>query len=266
MRIPFYTFFVSVCMVVSCSKQEKTIEKFGPIPQNDLKKISSLGFSISGVRAYNDGYIVENDIYIHRDSLNNAPITSSTLRIANSEQYRTINVVKVPRTISISGELIGGKLNVALDTMINRYNKLNLNLKFRRVISDGYIRLYPKYDFTGGVIATSGFPNSFGDPYRNVLINMYLLSAYNMQQWGFILQHEIGHAIGFRHTDYMDRSFSCFGLPSPSNEGQSDVGAILIPGTPSTPNEESFMLSCYDGNPQKTFNSNDIIAMKYLFK
>ena len=40
----------------------------------------------------------------------------------------------------------------------------------------------------------------------------------------------MGHCIGFRHTDYMNRAYSCGG--SPANEGASSVGAILIPGHP----------------------------------
>ena len=37
-------------------------------------------------------------------------------------------------------------------------------------------------------------------------------------------------ALGFRHTDYMNRSYSCKGRPV--NEGAGNSGAINIPGTP----------------------------------
>lgn len=40
----------------------------------------------------------------------------------------------------------------------------------------------------------------------------------------------MGHCIGFRHTDYMNRSYSCRG--SAVNEGSAGVGAVYIPGTP----------------------------------
>jgi hypothetical protein len=66
-----------------------------------------------------------------------------------------------------------------------------------------------------------------------------------------------------RHTDYYDRSYSCGG--SAVNEGASNVGAILIPGTPSTANAGSWMLACSNGG-NRTFNSNDIVGLNYLYK
>jgi hypothetical protein len=263
MRSIFYTIQGLLCLFLSCTKQVEKVVGPVSVPEADLRKISNLGFSISNVRAYGDGYIIENDIFIHRDSLDKTPSNSTTLRIAQSEQYRTYNVVKVPRTISISGELLGNKMDASLDTMINRYNKLNLNLKFRRVASDGYIKLYPKYDFTGGTLASAGFPDAEGNPYRSVLVNMNVLKNLSVQAWGVVMQHEVGHCIGFRHTDYMNRSFSC-GIGG--NEGAQSVGAVLIPGTPSDPNDDSFMLACFNGDGKRSFNNNDIVAMKYLFK
>jgi hypothetical protein len=77
-----------------------------------------------------------------------------------------------------------------------------------------------------------------------------------------VLQHEMGHCIGFRHTDYFNRALSCGGRKS--NEGSAGIGAILIPGTPSGFDKESFMLSCSAGT-DRTFNANDIIALNYLY-
>jgi hypothetical protein len=78
-----------------------------------------------------------------------------------------------------------------------------------------------------------------------------------------ILAHEMGHCIGFRHTDYMDRSFSCGG--SPTNEGASTVGAIQIPGTPAGPDPNSWMLSCIGSGQNRPFNANDKTALNYLY-
>ena len=78
-----------------------------------------------------------------------------------------------------------------------------------------------------------------------------------------ILSHEMGHCIGFRHTDYMDRSFSCNGAPV--NEGAGNIGAIHIPGTPTGPDRRSWMLSCLGKNDNRPFNKNDQIALDYLY-
>lgn len=74
----------------------------------------------------------------------------------------------------------------------------------------------------------------------------------------------MGHCIGFRHTDYFDRSISCGG--SPSNEGTAGVGANLISGTPSGASlaDASWMLSCTDGS-NRPFNSDDVTALNFLY-
>jgi hypothetical protein len=78
-----------------------------------------------------------------------------------------------------------------------------------------------------------------------------------------VIAHEVGHCIGFRHTDYMDRSYSCGG--SPSNEGASSVGAILIPGTNAGPDAGSWMLACLSATTNRPFNNDDKTALAYLY-
>jgi hypothetical protein len=61
----------------------------------------------------------------------------------------------------------------------------------------------------------------------------------------------------------MNRTYSCGG--SAANEGASTVGAILIPGTPSGPDPNSWMLACIGANQNRPFNSNDKTALNYLY-
>ncbi|MEP5445232.1 M57 family metalloprotease, partial [Ekhidna sp.] len=75
------------------------------------------------------------------------------------------------------------------------------------------------------------------------------------------IAHEMGHCIGFRHTDYMDRSFSCGG--SYANEGAAGIGANHIPGTPTAPENGSWMLACSSGDTP--FSNNDKTALDYLY-
>ena len=73
----------------------------------------------------------------------------------------------------------------------------------------------------------------------------------------------MGHFIGFRHTDYFDRSISC---GSGGNEGTAGVGANHIPGTPTgaTLADKSWMRSCTDGG-NRPFNNDDKTALDYLY-
>jgi hypothetical protein len=77
-----------------------------------------------------------------------------------------------------------------------------------------------------------------------------------------LLAHEIGHCIGFRHTDYATR-VSCGRPQSPEN---SPYGTIHIPGTPVGHDPTSWMMACpvpQGGN--RSFNANDIKALRYLY-
>jgi hypothetical protein len=76
------------------------------------------------------------------------------------------------------------------------------------------------------------------------------------------MAHEMGHCIGFRHTDYMNRAYSCGG--STYNEGSAGVGAIHIPGTPTGPSASSWMLACSNGG-NRPFTSADRTALNYLY-
>jgi hypothetical protein len=114
-------------------------------------------------------------------------------------------------------------------------------------------------------LGSSGFPTKRGNPYGQVKMNtnQYAYGTNPDPTYvGSVIQHEIGHCIGFRHTDYMDRSYSCGG--SASNEGASNVGAVHIPGTPTGPDANSWMLACSNGK-DRTFNANDKTALNYLY-
>jgi hypothetical protein len=145
---------------------------------------------------------------------------------------------------------------------LSRYNAENLQLTFQRVTSGADITFVPSPK-NAGYLASAGFPTSTGNPYSQIKINVNAISGQPQATIASIMAHEIGHCIGFRHTDYMDRSYSCGG--SYYNEGASTVGAIHIPGTPTGPDANSWMLSCIGSGDDRPFNSNDKTALSYLY-
>jgi hypothetical protein len=259
----------SVVLVVSCSKT-KDASPTDEISNEVKAKVQALGFSPSSIVKDEDGYRVEGDIVLTDELLNSTP-SQSLLRIANNEQYRTTNLVTgLPRTIKVLVSGLGTAYVQGTDQAIARYNALGLRLTFQRITSG-------KADITvqgfnqgpsGGYITlgSSGFPTRQGAPYGTIKMNtnQYAYGSNPDPVYvGAVLQHEIGHCIGMRHTDYMDRSYSCGGAYS--NEGASNIGAILIPGTPSGPDANSWMLACSNGG-DRTFNANDKVALNYLYK
>lgn len=273
MRKTFITLAVltaGIVCVVSCKKQS-TAAVDQTVSVETLAKIKALGFSDQNVRIADEGegYLVEGDIVLTDDLLNSVN-DQKLLRIANTEQYRTTNLVTgLPRTITIKVTNLGTAFIQGADLAISRYNALNLRIKFQRITSGSASITIKGFNQgpSGGYITlgSSGFPTNTGNPYGTIKMNTNA-QAYgtnpDVNYVGSVIQHEIGHCIGMRHTDYMNRSYSCGG--SAVNEGASTVGAILIPGTPSGPDANSWMLACSNGG-NRTFNSNDVVALNYLY-
>jgi hypothetical protein len=250
-----------VVLAVSCKKDAKVPQQ-EEISQDVLNKIYGFGFSNKNVQKVEDGYLVEGDILITPEQLAAPSHDAKFLRIAEVEQYRTFNLVTaLPRTITVS---ISNKLPssyvAALDEALARYNAENLLITFQRVSSGANISLVKA---GGNFLASAGFPTSGGAPYGQVKVNSTAIGNQPQSTVATILAHEIGHCIGFRHTDYMNRSFSCGG--SAVNEGASSIGAVLIPGTPSGPDSGSWMLSCIGSGQNRPFNNNDKVALTFLY-
>jgi len=256
------TAVVAVCMLTlfACRKNAKT-DSTTVVSDEALTKIYNLGFSNKNVIPDGKGnYIVEGDILLSEDDLN-AKADVSLLRVAGEEQYRTTNLVRnLPRTITVSLASNLSTWSTALNTAISRYNALGLQITFTRVSSGGNISIV---NGSGSFLASSGFPTSSGNPYNQVILNSSQVAGQPNNTVASILAHEIGHCIGFRHTDYFNRSYSCGG--SAVNEGSAGVGAINIPGTPTGADPNSWMLSCIGSGQDRPFNANDRTALNYLY-
>jgi hypothetical protein len=267
---PFLFACIASVGIYSCKKEAKQTDTAATatVSTETMAKIHQLGFSTTGVQRVEDGYLVEGDIVLSDDLLNSTP-DYKLLRIGGEEQYRTTNLVsRLPRTITIKVSNLGTAYVQGADLAISRYNTLGSQIQFKRVSSgttDITIRGFNQPPSGGYItLGSSGFPSN-GNPYSTIKMNtnQYAYGSNpDVNYVGSVIQHEIGHCIGFRHTDYMDRSYSCGGAYS--NEGASNVGAILIPGTPSGPDPNSWMLACSNGG-DRTFNNNDVTALHYLY-
>ncbi|SHL20028.1 Dual-action HEIGH metallo-peptidase [Chitinophaga jiangningensis] len=262
---------MAIVAVVSCQKSNtNTDAKPQEVSEDVLAQIKAYGFSTNNVHSTDGGVIVEGDIFLSHAQLQEK-VSGPTLQVAQTEQYRTTNLVSgLPRVIKIKVTGLGTAFIAGTDTAIARYNRLGLRLTFQRVTSGSANITIQGFNQgpSGGYITlgSSGFPTNAGNPYSKILMNtnQYAYGSNpNVLYVGSVIQHEIGHCLGMRHTDYMDRSYSCGGTAT--NEGAAGVGAIQIPGTPGTPDPNSWMLACSNGG-NRTFNANDVIALKYLYQ
>ncbi|MFP2896526.1 zinc-dependent metalloprotease [Corallococcus sp. 4LFB] len=214
----------------------------------------------------NDIMVVDNAVYVGRDAHVSLDASREMLQAGGetAEQYRTNNLVGTSVTkiciIPTSQFNSYSRLSAGLDLAIENYNSQGLRLTFARgSASDCTATISAKT--TSGVGGSSGFPKG-GKPYGTLNIGVGLQN-YSVDVNEHVITHEIGHTIGFRHTDYYDRSISC---GSGGNEGASNVGAIHIPGTPTTATRGgSVMNSCFSSNESGEWSSSDRTALDYLY-
>lgn len=236
----------------------------GPANENDeiVSNLLQAGYPSSEIS------IVNGEVWVGGDAQVSLEASREMLQVApgtTDEQYRTTNLVSSSITkicvVPTSSFNSYSQLSAGLDGAITNYNALGLQFTLvRGSFSDCSASITAKT--TSGVGGSSGFPKG-GKPYGTINIGVGLQS-YSTGVNTHVVEHEIGHCIGMRHSDYYDRSISCGG--SPTNEGSAGVGAILIPGTPSTAKPGgSVMNSCFTAQESGSWTSTDKTALTTLY-
>ncbi len=261
-----FFFLTLVLFITACTNTDDTATLQEEISQEVLLKIANAGFSVADVKKHEAGYIVEGDIYLTEAQLDQAP---SSVRFPHTEQYYTFNVVtSLPRVINVwSDPNLPFRHTLAIDAAIERYNAEGLNITFfrNRDRSESDIEIVRSTSLPSGTYARAGFPTAAGAPYDEILVNLSAMGTN--PNFGFattVYAHELGHCIGFRHSDWMNRSFSC---GSGGSEGQQNtgIGAVLVPGTPAGPAANSWMLACLSNTTNRPFTASDLVALDFLY-
>ena len=205
---------------VSCQKDEALIEEQSATQSYPeiTEKLEKLHFNTNDLEKVNfqlpDGsfqemFQVEGDIMFSKEQIESMGVSSGV----NTKQYRTNNLVS-NGTITIIGYTGGGgfglsnKERTALQWAVNNYNRLNLDINFSLSFGTNYqsrdmvVYHNPNQSGAGG---SAGFPSG-GNPFK--FVQIYGLNGYNTNVVEHVITHEIGHSVGFRHTDWFSRQ-SC---------------------------------------------------------
>lgn len=262
---------VAAVVLFSCTSEEITSSE--DISPAMMALIADAGFDVTNQApiVFDNGFLVEGDIYLTEGQLREM---SHGHRIPVAEQYSTNNLVSTGGSRNITIYVPTGRrgfssgMIAGFDEAIARYNAENLEITFSRTTNrnaDISVSRLKRRDERQGILGSAGFPTSSGDPFGSIQMSGILESSFGLSTDGIatIFAHELGHCIGFRHTDYFNRSISC---GSGGNEGDAGIGANLIPGTPAGASlaAASWMLACTDGS-DRPFNNDDKTALDFLY-
>jgi hypothetical protein len=213
------------------------------------------------------------DIKIHEGMVtvgNDAHVTLQASREmlqhdGSGEQYRTSNLVGTFVTkICINPTSTFNsyaRLSQGLDLAISNYNALGLRIYFARGPGLSGCTANITAQTMSGSGGSAGFPSG-GYPYHTINIGTGL-NSYSVDVNEHVITHELGHAIGFRHSDYYNRAISC---GSGGDEGAGTYGAIHISGTPTTATVGgSVMNACFRSTETGEWTSSDVTALNYLY-
>lgn len=229
--------------------------------QETIDNLVQAGFPADDIQIYDGKVYTGLDAYVSLQASREMLVTDA----GTAEQYRTTNLMStsiatvcVNPTSSFSSN---SALMTGLNAAVSNYNARGLT--FRLQVGGTGCGAGMSITTQGGTGSSSGFPSG-GKPYPGPIYIGTGTTSYGAGPTKHVIEHEMGHSIGFRHTDYYNRSISCGG--SPTNEGSAGVGAILIPGTPSTAVlNGSVYNSCYNSGSTGTFTSSDVTALNYMY-
>jgi hypothetical protein len=276
--IKLLSLVLALTFMASCEKDQ--VAEAAPTPENAIQtedgiskqlreQVSKLHFNSKHIErnnmllpdgSFTENYLIEGDIVMTEEQMHSMASVSIT-----DKQYRTYNLVSSPRTVSVIGytggsQALTSKQSTALQWAIDNYNRLNLGITFTLTFGTNYtpydIVVYQNPNGQAGGVA--GFPSG-GNPYKYVQIYSGM-EAYSTNTNEHVMTHEIGHAVGLRHTDWFSRQ-SC----GQSGESADPDGAVHIPGTPTGYDATSVMLACFGADEDGEFGSYDETALNYLY-
>ncbi|EZH72725.1 hypothetical protein ATO12_21565 [Aquimarina atlantica] len=272
----------TLSVFTSCEKEssEDVIDQSSQeISKDVLNKISELHFNPNGVEkiTLNDingtqktVYKIEDDILFTENQLMKTGLYGGI----QNKQYRTNNTVTATNVIRVVGYNgnnqfgLSATAQTGLRYAVDNYNNENLDIRFELsfgtnwgpndilvFVQDGFAR---DDRFPAGI---AGFPSN-GFPFNRVRINTTASTTQTDQQLEHLLAHEIGHCIGFRHTDWDTRK-SC---GENNNEGAGNDGLVFIPGTAGPGgDDDSIMNACYPANTDGEWSNLDRVALNFLY-
>ena len=255
MRSPKKTHLYSVLSLTflivlfsACSKEEKKDVVAADNIEEMTSYLTSLGFDKQHIVFDKDRVIVEQDILMTLPELKQrvAVWKKDNSGVPQTEQRRNTYIVSNTYNTNVKlyiDAAVPSNWRTAIQGAVNNWNAVNgtrLGMSIVTSQSGSHCRIFMGNE-TANWIARAYLPASNGRPGVSVEINAYYNTLAANQKL-FAITHELGHTIGFHHTN--------------------QTSGIYIPGTPQTDANSvmnSFVL------PWNGFTAGDVLATQILY-
>jgi hypothetical protein len=221
---------ITTCLIAlfvfSCEKEHlpTAVNEKGDDDITDplIKKIGEMGFRTDMIIDKGDYFRVEGDLVFHKDQLRNMlkPSQYHTDNLVSRENIKYITV-NVDESMPSSGN---DNWRIEIEKACNDWTNISeCYIEFDYyAYGDRDITVYGVHDTEDDTwIGEAGFPSG-GMPYDTIKINLDYLNNKNVPsaQKEEVIVHELGHCIGFRHTNWEEQ-----------DEDEEPWGANQIYGT-----------------------------------
>jgi len=256
-------FSISILLVFqSCTKDTLNVENL----QVELKdepvvdKLIEMGYKLERIEELDDFYLVQGclmfskNIDDYNNDIGNHEKQASTNNLVSQANVAAIWVYIDPSLPTSGVDYWTGAIYYAMSV----YREVpDCRVFFSPTHSRSAADIIIQSDnntLPDNVIASAGFPSN-NQPHNRILINLDYDSnkSVALGSKSYNMVHELGHCIGFRHTNWQSRG-----------EGTGSAGANLIPGTPSE-DPNSVMNGGTADNVFLGLSSYDIVSLKYLY-
>ncbi|WP_130735052.1 M57 family metalloprotease [Flavobacterium sp. J27] len=220
--------------VVSCNDDETTKLNDNQISDVGFNQINFGGKNILDMKEY---YLVEGDMII--DKNDNYSRNYYTNNLVSNTKINNLKVI-IDSSIPTTGT---DSWHTAVATAINHWNNITNSKVSFTLIQSGVADITIKSDtflspmLPNGVVAGAPTPPGNCNPGSYIAINLDYSNNVNVTelQKVFTIVHELGHTIGFRHTDWKVQNESSLPGDNPIQYAayvpESDPYSVMISST-----------------------------------
>ena len=249
------------CFLFSCKKNTDASLETGKKQGTVYEYIIKLGYTDAEIQDIGDDYLVDGDILFSKSSqpdfsiFDDGPQTEQYVTgsfIGYNEQPNIVLLID-PSIAALSGEIEGAV------AMWNAVPNCRINITTTTTPNDYDIRISAA-DLPPGVCGTGSFPVN-ARAGSEIKIDMTEIAGNTFEQRRRTVAHEIGHCIGFRHTNWIRVRESQHG----TDQFGAVVSAMHILNTPTGNDPLSLMNAGGCGSSIVNLSEFDKIAVQYVY-